>query len=539
SAPDQTVTIADGGNGNVTVGGTYPNFTIDVPNTVENTVTTSATAPTGPIEGDVWFDTSTSPTTVRIWDDSAWLSISDISNNWLLNGNTGSNNTNFLGTIDDVRMQIRSNNTPILEFGRRQTLGLDQAYPDYTNINQYLVYLTGDNATGTSALQFRADGASFYKPMFFTTQNGNFRLKGSTGVTDLFEIGSAGPDNDGRLEFIIGDDGNEPIIFKRYDYRSGGFHKEFFRVQGSNNTENAKTRFGININTNNVAVDSDYNDPQTTYNVANSTLQVEGSVSKSLVNVNSGAGAFNLTEDHHTVILSTNRNIILPNANTCNGRIYVIKNVSGTNVTSSNFLNQQNVVTNSINNNSTIWLQSEGNNWQLISESTQSSANVYTGFFIISTAGTQNITGLPFQPSQITFVAHANVESLDINSDNGVGNNARGISNSYGSMNGFARNNGGSITQQVIYVGGSGNSINDISRFASSSSCIGLRYSDQNGNFLGSITANLAAFNADGFSLNVTYTNGSVTANSGNPIQNVQPNDVQSESVVVLYTAYR
>ncbi|WP_386108881.1 hypothetical protein, partial [Tenacibaculum geojense] len=32
SAPDQTVTIVDGGNGNVTVGGTYPNFTIDVPN---------------------------------------------------------------------------------------------------------------------------------------------------------------------------------------------------------------------------------------------------------------------------------------------------------------------------------------------------------------------------------------------------------------------------------------------------------------------------------------------------------------------------
>ncbi|MCL6268325.1 hypothetical protein M3P07_17685, partial [Flagellimonas sp. 2012CJ39-3] len=30
AAPDQTVTLADGGSGNVTIGGTYPNFTVDV-----------------------------------------------------------------------------------------------------------------------------------------------------------------------------------------------------------------------------------------------------------------------------------------------------------------------------------------------------------------------------------------------------------------------------------------------------------------------------------------------------------------------------
>ncbi|MEH6771834.1 MAG: hypothetical protein V7692_15245, partial [Maribacter arcticus] len=35
TAPDQTVAIADGGNGNVTVGGTYPNFTIDVPSNTD------------------------------------------------------------------------------------------------------------------------------------------------------------------------------------------------------------------------------------------------------------------------------------------------------------------------------------------------------------------------------------------------------------------------------------------------------------------------------------------------------------------------
>ncbi|MEY8019623.1 beta strand repeat-containing protein, partial [Muriicola sp. SD30] len=36
TAPDQTVTLADGGNGNVTIGGTYPNLTIDVPDNNDN-----------------------------------------------------------------------------------------------------------------------------------------------------------------------------------------------------------------------------------------------------------------------------------------------------------------------------------------------------------------------------------------------------------------------------------------------------------------------------------------------------------------------
>ncbi|MDO6598405.1 hypothetical protein Q4512_15915 [Oceanihabitans sp. 2_MG-2023] len=143
---------------------------------------------------------------------------------------------------------------------------------------------------------------------------------------------------------------------------------------------------------------------------------------------------------------------------------------------------------------------------------------VYVGQFIITATGTQTITGLPFEPSSITFVAHANVETLDLDSDNGVGDNNTGLANSFGTMNGFARNDSGTITQQVIYVGGSGNSINDISRFASSTRCIGLRYGNQNGNALGRTLASLSAFTTDGFSLNVT---------------------TKSDNVVVLYTAYK
>lgn len=181
----------------------------------------------------------------------------------------------------------------------------------------------------------------------------------------------------------------------------------------------------------------------------------------------------------------------------------------------------------------------DGTNW--ITET----ANVYTGFFIVSSANpVATISGIPFQPSQVTFVAHANVETLDLNSDgNGQGsanNNIRGINNSFGTMNGFARfNNDGSITQQVIYIGSSANSINDISRFASSANCLGLRYGNQNGENLGVITGSLSSFTTNGFTIDVTYTNGVVTFNSGNPILDVQPDDVLDEDVVVLFTAYK
>ncbi len=171
-------------------------------------------------------------------------------------------------------------------------------------------------------------------------------------------------------------------------------------------------------------------------------------------------------------------------------------------------------------------------------------ANVYTGFFIITTPGTAQVIDVPFQPSQVTFVAHANVEALDLNTDsNGAGNaqnNTRGINNAFGTMNGFARaNTDGSITQQVIYIGSHGNSINDISRFSSSSNCIGIRYGNQNGVNLGVIRGAFAGFTANGFEIDVTYVNGSVTVNSTNPVLRVQPDDVQNEDVVVLFTAYR
>ncbi len=289
-------------------------------------------------------------------------------NNWLTTGNSGTTTINFLGTTDDKKMQIRSNNIPLLEFGRRQTLGLTQSYPDYTDDNQSVVHIKGNN--GVSALQFESSGANFYKPIFFTTSNGSFRLKGASGKTDFFEIGSAGPDNQGRLEFVIGDDGDEPIVFKRYDYRGAQFHRELFRVQGSNDTQNAKTRFGINLNQQEVPISSNlnanYNDAS--FKRANSTFQVVGSVSKSITSTNTN---FTLTEDNYTLILknntATNITITIPDASTVEGRIYIIKtSASGFATLSRNYVSSNSTTTLGLTNATVYHLQSDGTTWQQI-----------------------------------------------------------------------------------------------------------------------------------------------------------------------------
>ena len=159
-----------------------------------------------------------------------------------------------------------------------------------------------------------------------------------------------------------------------------------------------------------------------------------------------------------------------------------------------------------------------GTNWINQNTGTDNLPKTYTGTFRITATGNITITGVPFQPSSVTFTAYANVEDFNLDTDNGTRNNERGLPNAYGNMRGFARNDSGTIIEQVIYNGGSGNSINDISRYASSSHSIGLRYSNQNGDKLGLTTASLTRFNTDGFTLNT---------------------DNFSDGIVIIFEAYR
>ncbi len=142
---------------------------------------------------------------------------------WSQTGNANINPAiNFLGTSDDKQMTLKSNGQSYLEFGRRQTLGLVQGYTDYNDNDEKVTYVR-------SAMQFEAPNASFYKPKMYTDVNGNFRVKGSSAGTDYFEFGSTGTSNNGGFEFIIGDDGDEPIVFKSYHYVNG--MSEIMRLQ--------------------------------------------------------------------------------------------------------------------------------------------------------------------------------------------------------------------------------------------------------------------------------------------------------------------
>ncbi len=144
--------------------------------------------------------------------------------------------------------------------------------------------------------------------------------------------------------------------------------------------------------------------------------------------------------------------------------------------------------------------------------------SVYMGKFIITGTGTQTISGLPFKPSLIKFSAHANIESYVINNNSGFANNINTFQDTFGSMVGFSTNYGGTVAQQVIFIGGSGASINNISRYASDSRAIGIRYTNNNGGSLGLTAAQVTSFNIDGFTINVAN---------------------HTENVVVLFEAYK
>lgn len=159
------------------------------------------------------------------WNGTAWIAFTNSaasSTAWTLGGNTGITSSNFVGTADDRALIFKSNNQSFLEFGNRGTLGLTQGYPDYDNALEKVSYVR-------SALQFDAPAASFYKPKMWTDANGNFRVKGSSAGTDYFEFGSTGTANAGGFEFVIGDDGDEPILFKSYHYIYG--MSEIMRLQ--------------------------------------------------------------------------------------------------------------------------------------------------------------------------------------------------------------------------------------------------------------------------------------------------------------------
>ncbi len=292
---------------------------------------------------------ATAPTNGQIlkYNGTQWLpSVEAAASNWLITGNSNTTSSNFLGTTNDVLMSIRSNNTSMLEVGRRQTVGLYDSsstglFP-YNQPDASVTYVRGTG--GVSALQFEASGASFYKPIIFTDANGNFMMRGSSAGTDFFELGSAGTSNAGQLAFTIGDDGDEPMIFRKYNYSPAGY-VEMMRLQGTG--LDGTVRAGINVNG----------------NTPTSTLQVSGSFS--LPFNNASGTTFNVTEAMYTINIANGitSSISLPSASGIAGRIYVVRNVSGAARTITSYRDLSNTAQTTIANTTTMTIQSDGTNW--------------------------------------------------------------------------------------------------------------------------------------------------------------------------------
>ncbi|MGB0851197.1 MAG: hypothetical protein ACPGTP_08110, partial [Bacteroidia bacterium] len=294
-------------------------------------------------EGDFYLDTVRQEYFIGL-SNGELLQINGDSSRWLLNGNDTAREDQFLGTIKDAKMSIRAFNRPMLELGRRETLGLYNSgttglFPDNV-ASSSVVYIRGQE--GLSALEFQSDSSSFYKPIFFTDYDGNFKMRGSSASTDFFELGSAGADNDGSLDFVIGDDGNEPITFRKFNYTSEEYI-EILRLQGIGLNETVRAGIGVDGN------------------VPNSTLQVNGSVSRGVSTISSPD---TLDDSHHTVILTSNTILGLPAAGSAQGREYVIKKTAEGNSTITGFLDEDNISRTSITQG-TYTFVSDGSNWQL------------------------------------------------------------------------------------------------------------------------------------------------------------------------------
>ncbi|MCF2873220.1 MULTISPECIES: hypothetical protein [unclassified Tenacibaculum] len=414
-------------------------------NTVNNNnVYTSATDPNTPtpvaVENDIWFDTSTTPNTIKVWDGTTWLSLAN--NFWSLAGNGGTNpTTNFLGTSDGQDLAFRTNNIEAMR------------------INQSNQYVGLGIVGATSPLHISRDLADGIGIIRVQGTEPDINFNDTDGGFNTFTF-----ENAGVAKFAFGRRNTDAFYITRND---GTWHDETFNILNNNG------HVGLNTDAPTERLD------------VNGKLRVRDISTVTTNNNILTATATGVVEKKELIAAETDNQITTG----ANGGVYL-------------------------------------------------GPTVFVGSFIINGPGggsatfTQDITGLPFQPSQITFTAHANIESANIDNDNGVGNNNAWINNSFGTMNGFVRDTGAPFTQQVIYVGGHGNSINDISRYASNSNCIGIRYGSQNGDDLGKITASLNTFLSNGFRLNVAYSLGTIGSTA-------RRNDVLNESLLVIYTAYK
>lgn len=99
----------------------------------------------------------------------------------------------------------------------------------------------------------------------------------------------------------------------------------------------------------------------------NSVLQVSGSVSMPIRATSTNTTLGN--NDYTLVMNARDLVITLPAASSCTGRIYILKNISnGDNTTSLNYLKENGDPDDKLGKDRIIWLQSDGTNWHQITK---------------------------------------------------------------------------------------------------------------------------------------------------------------------------
>lgn len=113
------------------------------------------------------------------------------------------------------------------------------------------------------------------------------------------------------------------------------------------------------------------------------------------------------------------------------------------------------------------------------------SPRFYANWFTLSgTAPFTQTVSVDLHPEIVLFYAAPSVSGMNVNDDAGTGGST--MLNYSGSSFGMATlQPGGSISNGCVHSGGSGNSINEVSRYSSNSYSIGVRYADMDGVALG------------------------------------------------------
>jgi hypothetical protein len=366
----------------------------------------------------VWnTDTSVYSEGFYYFDGNIWTRLQN-NNIWNTTGNMGTSEvTDFLGNIDNKSLAIRTNNIT------RMRIGSEAAGSSFTNVSMSLnpsssytgsivsLNNTLDVQNGSSAanvfgienLMYLRNGSAIsntfraIRNRLWNVQTANYpnvvgtlneyrgevtditSFKGFTNTYD-FRSGSNTTEMMGFSNEFTGQ--MNGTITSYYGFYSGihsglsGYTNYYGFYQPNVGTASNRYAFfydGDGINTKDVVVTGTGRIGIGT-NVPHSSLQAEGSLSMKYDTTGTSTGVYTVTSDHYTIrIFNQISSIVLPNPNTCKGRIYILigsNGISAKSVTVTGgaviYDDVSNTTISTISSGQRYQIQSDGQDWIVI-----------------------------------------------------------------------------------------------------------------------------------------------------------------------------